>query len=181
MARATGFSSELYSVTLPPFPSGETNTPWPIQIDAVLLGRLNANYVVAEYPINSPSMIFDRKEEGSYIYRNEFAMPRAWIEALESAGMWWDADSIVWTPNKITIQAEGPGKLVLSEVDFPGWEVAVDGNSSMIEPTYDVLRSVQIPEGIHSVSFDYRPRTVYLGVGLILVAALGLLAIWLRR
>jgi len=66
--------------------------------------------------------------------------------------------------------------LVLSEVQYPGWKVVVDGNRQPIELAYGLLRSVNLPEGDHVVEFSFRPLTVYVGLGMAMIG--WTLAIW---
>ena len=59
---------------------------------------------------------------------------------------------------------QGPGKLVLSEINYPGWIASVDGVQQDIEPAYDILRSINLEDGNHEVSFKYRPISIFAGI-----------------
>jgi len=183
MAHATGFSSEDYSVTLPPFPNGDPNQPWGMEIDPLKLGQLNVAYVLSEYPVESDDLTLIEKDQGAYIYENELVRPRAWIQdSQDLSNIEWRAiDSIVWTPNQITIKASGPGILVLSEIAYPGWKVAVDGTGAELHAVDDLLRSVKLSPGVHEIVFYFQPWTVYLGSVITLVTLLVLIGIWIRR
>lgn len=183
MALSTGFSPDNYSVTLPPFPSGEPDRPWGVDLDPAMLGRLNIRYIVSEYPVDTPGIHLQDRLEGVYVYRNEVARPRAWVEE-PSAGPssnWRPAESLEWTPNRITIHARGPGLLVLSEVDYPGWIITVDGIQSEGHLVDNLLRGVTLLPGDHEVVFSFQPKTVFLGCGITLFAMLSLVILWLRR
>ncbi|MFC5741373.1 YfhO family protein [Dyella tabacisoli] len=64
------------------------------------------------------------------------------------------------TPTQLTIHAhasEGPGWLVLSELDFPGWEATSDGLALPIHRANGMFRAVCVPTGEHSVQFTFHP------------------------
>jgi hypothetical protein len=183
VADATGFSTEKYSVTLPPFPNGDPNHPWDIEIDAMKLGQLNVAYILSDYPVESIDLALLENDQGGYIYRNELARPRAWIQDSQdlSNPEWQAIDSILWTPNQITIKAKGPGTLVLSEIAYPGWKVAIDGTNVKLHEMDDLFRSVDLSPGVHEVVFCFQPWTVYLGSVITLITLLALIGIWIRR
>ena len=73
------------------------------------------------------------------------------------------------TPNRINIIASGPGKLVLSEINYPGWKVIVDGNQKEIVTAYGLLRSIDLAQGSHEIEFSFQPWPVYAGMGLAVI------------
>ena len=68
-----------------------------------------------------------------------------------------------WTPNEIQVEAEGPGVLVLSEVYDPDWRVEVDDRETELVRTNGILRGVFLGEGVHQVTFVYRPAGLWAG------------------
>ena len=183
MAAATGFQPAGYSVTLPPLPQGNPRVDWHPRIDAEMLGRLNVKRIVAAYPLEAESLTLLSAREGQWVYLNEVVRGRAWLEAA-GGGLpdeWRPVESLDWSPNRIRIRAEGPGKLVLSEVDYPGWQARVDGESVLVERHEGLLRSIELPAGSHDVQFDYRPLSVFAGVALAALALAALAALWVRR
>ena len=85
----------------------------------------------------------------------------------------------------LTAQMDRPGWLVLGDVNYPGWQVTVDGRPAPLYTAYYILRAVPLPAGAHTVRFEFRPGSVLLGgaiSGLALLAALGVLgyAAWAR-
>lgn len=76
------------------------------------------------------------------------------LAATEGNGV---ARLVEWTPNRITVEAEGPGLLVLSEVYDPDWRAEVDGQRRDIVRTDGILRGVYLEAGPHRVVFAYRP------------------------
>ncbi len=76
--------------------------------------------------------------------------------------------------------AEGPSVLVLTDLDYPGWEAVLSqGNHSQrvpIEAAFGGWRSVRIPQaGTYRVTFNFRPRSARVGVQV----SLGALLLWL--
>lgn len=176
MEKATGVERAGYSVTIPPFSTGDPSTDNQDAVPASdLLGLLNVKYVVSDFDLDAPGLIQVKTENGVSLYRNELALPRAWIEnpamgqSIPGLAEIQSAAVVIHSPNRIVIAAQGPGKLILSEISYPGWKVIVDGKRVEIEQAYQVLRSVDLPEGDHEIQFVFQPLAVY--GGLILSAA----------
>ncbi len=137
MAKAVGFDPGQYSVTLPPFPDGDPSAERAWGIDAQRLGWLSVQTVVSSYPLTARGMAFEGQRGGRYFYFNEDVAPRAWVQpgsdlALAAEGS--QASLEYWSPNQIAVSANGPGRLVLSEIAYPGWGVTVDGVHATLEP-----------------------------------------------
>jgi hypothetical protein len=117
---------------------------------------------------------------GLLVYANSAARPRAWLET-SAPGEWRDVGGIERSPNRIVVEVEGPGRLVLSEVAYPGWTADVDGRAVEVELEDGLFRAVDVPAGKHSVRFEFRPTSLYVGLVLTIVS-LGCLAfLWSRR
>ena len=74
--------------------------------------------------------------------------------------------------NRVVIEADpaADALLILSDLHYPGWEVAVDGRSTpMLRANY-CMRAVHLPAGTHTVEFRYRPRSFRIGIALSLAA-----------
>lgn len=56
----------------------------------------------------------------------------------------------------LTVRAQGPGVLTVRDRLMPGWRASIDGKETPI--LGDFWRSVQLPEGEHTITFEYRPR-----------------------
>lgn len=179
MAAATGFDADVYSVTLPPFPTGDPKEDWGPRMDPERLGRLAVQYVVSNYPLSASGWEPARAEDGLFVYRNPDARPRAWVE--EADGQWRPAQTVDRQPNRIVIHADGPGRLVLSEIAYPGWRAVVDGRSSSMETVDGLLRGVELAAGRHEVRIEFRPSSLYAGLSLTLVSLAVLLYLWRRK
>ena len=172
MEGATGVPQSGYSVTLPAFAGGD---PAHDNADAVpnprRLGLLNVRYLAAEFDVKGDGLVFRREFGETRLYENEYVLPRAWVQPAdaEMGQKATPAEILTWEPNRVAIQAEGPGLLVLSELSYPGWRVRVDGKPAEMESVADLLRGVALDAGEHRVEFIFRPWSVPLGLALFVV------------
>ena len=172
MEGATGVRFTEYSVTIPSFKTGNPSIDnIGINPDPYLLGLLNVKYLASEFPLVTKGLDPVGKYSDTYLYKNLIFMPRAWVQKeginfdeMVEVETFSKADITSWSPNQIMITAEGPGILVLSEIDYPGWTVLVDEKKEDIKPAFELLRSVIIGDGKHEIVFNYRPKMIYLGV-----------------
>jgi hypothetical protein len=181
LTAAGGYDATGYSVTLPPRLDDAGARP-----DAALLGLLNVGYVASNFPIETLGLILQTKLDGTYIYRNERALPRAYVVTLDrvqgNATLMQPVEGtptqiVTYTPNHITLKAlaDAPCLLVLSEVWYPGWQAKVDRHQVPIQRVDGVLRGVQLDVGQHIVEFRYTPWAVWIGVGISSITALALI------
>lgn len=63
----------------------------------------------------------------------------------------------------VSVEADAPGLLVVSEQYYPGWVAYVDGVATPIYAVNGILRGVYIEKGQHVIEFKYRPRSVLIG------------------
>jgi len=63
----------------------------------------------------------------------------------------------------ITADMKCAGLLVLADTYFPGWKAWVDGKPAHIYNAYGAIRAVAVPEGTHTVTFRYRPTSIFAG------------------
>lgn len=175
MSRATGFNGEVYSVTLPPFPSGDPQAEWGFTPDAALLGNLSISNVVSAYSIANTELKLQNLDEGLHLYSNPHARPRAWIEGGEPV------EILERAPNRLVMGATGPGLLVTSEIVYPGWEVEVDGAPASLETHEGLLRAVQLSPGEHEVEFAFRSGSLRAGALVTLLGLIVLASLWIRR
>ena len=174
MAGATGVSRPGYSVTLPSFGDADPGlanaglTP-----DTYLLGLLNVRYIASEFEMAAPGLLLREKFDTTRVYENIVSLPRAWVQSEESAqgSQIVEAQVSKWLPNRIDINAQGPGQLILSEIAYPGWRARVDGAPVEIEEAAGLLRAVSLGAGDHQITFRFQPGSLYAGLGL---AAIGL-------
>jgi hypothetical protein len=204
MTKASGVPPTGYSVTVPPFPSGDPATANAAYTpDAALLGLLNVRYVAAEFDLHSEALSLVGQVDNTRLYENALARPRAWVafeaypvsdraEALDLAAQgvttvelapsltqpreWVEAVIVQRGANHLTVEADVDrlGLLVLAEVDYPGWRATVDGQPAPIVRVDGLLRGVYLPEGRHRVELRFAPQTVFVGAA---ITAAGLIAL----
>lgn len=120
-------------------------------------------------------------------------MDRDFLGPLESAG----ADAVSSVPGEllvfeadrvvVSIQAPSPGLVVLNEVNYPGWQVLVDGKPATNLRANYLLRAVAVSSGTHRVEWRYEPpghstrSLAYLLGMLCLLLALGSKLGWLQK
>jgi hypothetical protein len=65
---------------------------------------------------------------------------------------------VSYEPARLVIEtdAQRAAVLVLSEINYPGWEATVDGAAARIDTTNYLLRGVVVPAGAHRVEMRYR-------------------------
>jgi len=167
MEIASGVPSPDYGVTIPPFDNGNPNSDNAIYSpDPIMLGLLNTRYVVSEFDLFTDGLQLLENFGGTRIYLNNNALPRSWVQP-DYAPIGTEiisAKIISKSPNRIEIEASGPGVLILSEIYYPGWKAEVNEKEMEIIPVENILRSVELPEGDNEIIFVFRPISVTLGL-----------------
>jgi hypothetical protein len=172
MDRAAGIESQGYSVTIPPFETGNPEIDnLKAQPDATLMGLLNIKYMVSAYEVEGEGFELMGEYPNGFLYRNKYYLPRAWIQphniSIENPPK---NHELIEVPlankeaNRINLVATGPGRLILSEIEYPGWVAQVNGKAVSISPAYKVLRSIDLPPGENEIDFRYRPLSIYGGM-----------------
>jgi hypothetical protein len=172
LLQAASLESDGYSVTLPPFETGEPSIDnIGFEPDAEAFGLLNVRFLVSAFPIMYDGWELVKQTDHSYIYRNPRARGWSWIESFSKpeSNEFENITRITRQANLISVDAYGPGKLVISEINYPGWQVWVDGQPAVIQTAYNILRAVELTEGPHTVEFRFIPYTVFAGVGISLL------------
>jgi len=174
LSTAGGYEVSGYSPSLPPVLDDTSARP-----DAGRLGLLNVWYVAADFPILAEGLVLEQQIDGTYLYRNEKVLPRAFVVPyaerpaeidirLELPIVPGPAQIVTYTPNRIVVEAdlETPGLLVLGEVWYPGWRALVDGQEAPIPHVEGTLRGVYLDRGAHSVEFRYEPWSARVGLAI---------------
>jgi hypothetical protein len=86
--------------------------------------------------------------------------------------------SLSATHMEVRTKSTRAGFLVTSDAYYPGWRASIDGRDAWLYRADYAIRGVMVPAGEHTVRFDYRPRSFYLGtaislLSLLLLGALG--------
>jgi len=107
---------------------------------------------------------------------------RTGVGASEGGATEGGAEVTRYEPNRVDVRtkAGAPSILVLSENHYPGWRAYLDGRSVGVLRVNYAQRGVYVPAGEHEVRFVYRPKSVYFGLLVSLLASAALVAWWLR-
>jgi hypothetical protein len=79
----------------------------------------------------------------------------------------------------VEVDAVANGVLVLSEISYPGWRASLDGTPVSLLRADGLLRGIAVPGGHHTVRLWYAPGSVWLGLVISGVAAVGGLGGWI--
>ncbi len=109
----------------------------------------------------------------TYAYQTHYTVPRATFESCEPAdsgvvcqpltsGLVFPA---IDEPTHVSFDVVTPmsGWLLLRDTYYPGWDAFVDGGYVETKLANGVFRAVEVPEGTHTVDFEYQPRSLRLG------------------
>jgi hypothetical protein len=131
-------------------------------------------------PLLNPA--WARYHEPLYLYELEGSRGRV---AWEKPAARHAAEITELRPKRIAIDADSPagGRLVLTELMYPGWTVTIDGKSAEALTVERMFRGVDLPAGRHAVVWSYHPRSLYWGllasaITLALLAAAAHIAYW---
>ncbi len=93
------------------------------------------------------------------------------------------SDVIEYTDTRVAVSVDAnyPGYLLLTDAYYPGWKATVNGVDTPVERADVMFRAVQVPAGHSTVVFEYRPAWLPLaliigGVGW-LIALVGVVAL----
>jgi hypothetical protein len=174
MDEASGVPRYSYSVTLPPYASGDPqNDNAAYSPDAEKLGLLSVAYVISEFELNVDGLRLEKQLDAAYIYKNTFQMPSAWVEENFEKGK-PPVVIIERRPNRLLLSAVGPGKLTISENNYPGWQVKVDGLKRELLTQHGTLMAVNLEPGQHEIEFSFHPSIVSTGIFLFFLGLIGL-------
>jgi hypothetical protein len=111
--------------------------------------------------------------------------PLPGLDAEPGAGAAGTARIVSYGPERVVVDATArrAAELVLTDLHYPGWKVAVDGEPADLHRVNYLLRGTTVPAGRHLVEFRYEPASWRIGwivslvalVGLIVTVAIGLL------
>ncbi len=152
----------------------------PAQLD--WLQKSSITHVLSFEPLNFPSSavgptetFFDpflspawaRYEEPLYLTELHNVRPRlSWLDPLADNDKAATTITLAsYNPNSIAIQTftSRDNRLLLTDLDYPGWVATIDGNRVPITKIEGLFRAVDVPSGKHEVRFDYRPLSVLVG------------------
>jgi hypothetical protein len=96
-----------------------------------------------------------------------------------------EARLVHYEPDEIELEVDAPreGLVVLNELVYPGWRVAIDGAEATPLRANYLLRAVHVPAGRHRIAWTFEPRGIGAKQGGYLLALVIVLAaaVWPRR
>ncbi len=68
-------------------------------------------------------------------------------------------------PQRVELDAnlDSAGIVVLADVYYPGWKLAIDDHPAPIYKVNRVMRGAAVPQGEHKLVYTYEPRTFQVG------------------
>jgi hypothetical protein len=78
---------------------------------------------------------------------------------------------------RVRLGGGGPGLMIVSQSDIPGWRGWVDGKPAPIYRAYGLVQGVVVPAGVHDVELEYLPNSVIVGGWISLAALFALLVV----
>lgn len=123
-------------------------------------------------PLLNPA--WARFQEPVHLYRLSDTRGRVyWADTTGTASV------TAYGPHRVQVRATSAtgGRSILTELAYPGWQVAVDGQPVASPPTEGMFRAVDLPAGTHEIVWSYRPRSVFWG-GVLSAAAVVALVAW---
>lgn len=83
-----------------------------------------------------------------------------------------DVSVLEYSPNRVRLHTRsgGPGFLVSSEANYPGWRATVDGVETPIYYSNVAFRGIQVPSGDHRIEFEFRPAILFYSAALSAIA-----------
>jgi uncharacterized membrane protein YfhO len=123
------------------------------------------------------SAMIERLAEPDFDFRQTALVPPDTVQPPLALSAEDQIEIVAFEPDRLilSIEAGADGLLVVSEVDYPGWQVAVDGRPVPIMQVNGLLRAVPVPAGRHKIIFAFVSRSFQIGAGVSGATFLGLL------
>ena len=116
------------------------------------------------------ALVIDARETATgpetVFYRNATARPLVWYDAQVPPPAYESGTNSL----RIASVLDQPQRLVIGQINYPGWRAYVDGKQTVIEDFDGTFLSVLAPGGAHAIEFKYRPAGFYIGLFISLIA-----------
>lgn len=86
-----------------------------------------------------------------------------------------------YTNDFVTIRANmmADGIVVLLDRYYPGWTATVDERPTKIHKVDSIYRGVEVPKGVHTIAFEYKPTSIIRGAAISLGTIMALVMAWM--
>ncbi|MFH1541451.1 MAG: hypothetical protein ABID79_06380 [Elusimicrobiota bacterium] len=127
-----------------------------------LLSLLNIKYILSDYTLNSKNWQLVHKSH-LFIYENKKFQDRSYV--IDENGKKYNAEIISYLPEKIKIEAQNSGTLILSDTFYRGWNAYINGQKTNIEKANRIFRSLKLQNAKnYIVFFLYNPILFTIGL-----------------
>lgn len=82
---------------------------------------------------------------------------------------------------RMVADMKGPGFLIMSEINYPGWQVFVDGQKRRIFTGNYLFRTVSLDTGRHEIRFIFSPLSFKIGAAISGLSLIGVMMLLLLR
>ena len=108
------------------------------------------------------SRVWGRVNEPLYLYQLVEAPGRI----VDGQGQRLDVNTFEQTANRLTLTVTPVAEtnVVVRELAYPGWEVAVDGVPATARVVDAMYRGVEVTAGTHRIEWTYQPRSLWKGL-----------------
>jgi len=158
-----------------------TSNELPPNINEGFLPRV---YFVKNYKIVNSEEAYNLIKEGSVDFKNEVLLEKepTYLGNTKENTNPPEAKILEKTPSSIKIEASLNEKsiLVMSEVDYNGWKLYVDGKPEQYITANYAFRAVPLNPGNHTIEFKYKPLSVYVGAVLSILSFCVLLLVTIK-
>jgi hypothetical protein len=117
-----------------------------------------------------------RADEPLFLYALGESRGRiAWDDPLPDSAM----KLAEYSPGRVVVEtaAKRDGRLILTDLSYPGWHITVDGKEREPLTVERIFRGVELSAGNHTIIWTYRPAALYWGGGLSIATLTALLVL----
>lgn len=117
---------------------------------------LNVRYVIADEEQEGPTgyRAALRTGDGLVLWEAPARQPRAWIEGSDApVGI----ELVSAGRIDLTLPAGASGRLIVSQVEYPGWQATVDGRAAAVQTYAGALQAIEVPAGAREVRLEFVP------------------------
>jgi len=134
--------------------------------------------VYSDFSVSTDTAKVLKQLQSGFDFRNQVLID-SYPDFNSVSGISQTAQITKYSPNQVQIQSQSSqsGILVLSDVNFAGWQAVIDGKSAPILTAFGIFRAVAVPAGIHSVVFSYHPKLFIIGALIYLIVLVLLIKI----
>lgn len=97
------------------------------------------------------------------LYKNSAAFKRAYLVNSSNKKISNATTRVMSSsPNRVEVAVSTPvsGRLILTDMYYPGWNVWVDGKSAILSPYNTIMRSTEVGVGNHLILYLYIPHII---------------------